>query len=170
MTSPWFSGMAQGEALSAFSRLAQITGENKYKDIADRVFASFLHTPVAGNVVDPWVATVDDDGHYWVEEYPRNPPAHTLNGKIFAIWGLYEYYQLTEKEDVKYITQAAITTVLEYIDEFRVPEQVSYYCLDHKVQSEKYHRIHINQLSKLYDLTGRSKFSKYASLLRSDYS
>ena len=169
MSSPWFSGMAQGEALSAFSRLAQITGRDDYREIAGLIFNSFLYTREASKVVDPWTVTVDDDGLYWIEEYPENPPAHTLNGKIFAIWGLYEYYQLTGSEVAKQLTQAAITTVYETIDAFRVPNQMSYYCLGHNVQDSGYHMIHIRQLERLYELTGLEKFSEYGSLLRSDY-
>lgn len=169
LLSPWFSGMAQGVALSAFSRLAELTDSVRYRNIADGVFKSFLHLRQDGEVVDPWVVTVDNEGYYWIEEYPEYPAAHTLNGKIFAIWGLYEYYQLTESTLVNDITKAAITTVLKHIDEFRVPGGVSYYCLGHKVQSGSYHMTHIRQLRKLHDITEIGEFSKYRSLFQSDH-
>ena len=170
MSSPWFSGMAQGVALSAFSRLATITGGNLYREVADLVFTSFTNLRGTNQVVDPWTVTTDENRHYWIEEYPEDPPAHTLNGKIFAIWGLYEYYQLTDLEEAKYICEAAITTVAENIGRFRVPNEMSYYCLSHDVQDAGYHMTHINQLKKLHELTGIEEFSEYESAFRSDYS
>jgi uncharacterized protein YyaL (SSP411 family) len=41
MVAPWFSGMAQGEALSLFVRLHQTTGAAEWRTAADATFASF---------------------------------------------------------------------------------------------------------------------------------
>lgn len=165
LSKPWFSGMAQGVALSAFTRLYRITGLDRFYEAAVRVYQSFLITDNSGE--NPWTA-VKEDGYYWIEEYPLNTPPKTLNGKIFAIWGLYEFWQEFGNELAKTVLSAAVTTVKENIDRFRVPGEPSYYCLGHDVQSSNYHDTHVRQLGKLAKITGDSYFQEMSRLFNSD--
>ena len=49
---------------------------------------------------NPWISGIDGDNYLWLEEYPdSDQPNKTLNGKIFAIYGLYDFYQLTGNQD-----------------------------------------------------------------------
>lgn len=86
MLGPWYSGMAQGIALSPYARLAQLTEDDTFRDRADQVWQTLT---ISRERSDPWVTVVDDDGHYWIEERPQPEPTHALNGKIFGIYGLY---------------------------------------------------------------------------------
>ncbi|WP_247000007.1 D-glucuronyl C5-epimerase family protein [Halosolutus gelatinilyticus] len=167
LTAPWYSGMGQGIALSAFARLAHLTDDQYYYGIADRIWTT-LATPRPSDTDDPWVVTIED-GQYWIEEYPIHPPAHTLNGKLFAVWGLYEYWRVTDRETVKNHTLAAMDTISKTIDDFRVPGDVSLYCLKHEVQDESYHHTHIIQLDDLYHLTGYERFAEYRDAFRDDF-
>lgn len=164
---PWFSGMAQGIALSAFVRLYRHTGERRYLDAADASFASLARFRGDANAGDPWVSVVED-GYYWIEEYPDDPPNHTLNGMNFAIWGLYEYWRQAESDASERLLSAAVTTIAENVHRFRVEGAPSYYCLGHRVQSERYHAIHVAQLEQLYRLTGDETFRRTASRFRAD--
>lgn len=156
MKAPWYSGMAQGMALSAYVRFYQITHAEECLHISTKIFKSFTHFDHDKD--SPWVVYVDGDGYYWIEEYPMWPPANTLNGFIFAIFGLYEYYLLTRDAEAETVLQAAITTIEHYIPSFRRQGRISLYCLKHKVQSAKYHRIRSEQLNKLYYVTGEGFF------------
>ncbi|QLG28808.1 hypothetical protein HUG10_15225 [Halorarum halophilum] len=167
METPWYSGMAQGLLLSSFTRLYRQTGDERYSDLADRTFASLV--PSGGSERSkPWVSLIED-GHYWIEEYPSEVPAHTLNGKMFGIYGLYEYWCHSGREDVETWLLAALTTISDRIEEFRVPGGLSYYCLEHEGQIDKYHSIHIGQLEALYDMTGHDRFHEVAETFRSDH-
>ena len=77
LTAPWFSGMAQGQVLSALVGLYGVTRDAKYLHAADLVFRSFLELKSEG---DPWTVYVDPDRYYWVEEYPLERPSNVLNG------------------------------------------------------------------------------------------
>ena len=169
MPNPWYSGMAQGLALAAFARLQQFTGQDRYADIAEQTYQSLTQArPTAFN--RPWVTTVDNDGYYWIEEYPVHPAAHTLNGKIFAIYGLYEYWCITGRDDVEATIQKALATVLAHLPEFREEDGISHYCLKHyDIQSAKYHHIHIDQLTQLHQITGDERFREWAERLRTDF-
>ena len=134
--SPWYSGMAQGQA---------------FKDI---------------NM--PWISYIDHNKYVWIEEYPMEDPTNALNGFIFAIYGLYDYYLLTQDSKCKEILLACLTTVKDNIHLFRNKDDLSYYCLKHKVKSESYHKVHIDQLEMLFLITQDRYFSAMAELFNND--
>jgi len=155
MIAPWYSGMAQGQILSLLVRTFNITKEKKYKKNADLVFNSFKLLKEDNN---PWISYIDKNNYYWIEEYPMDIPCNTLNGFIFAIFGLYDYYLLSESEESKNLLQSSLTTIEDYLDKFTTGGSISLYCLKHRVRSKKYHLIHSHQLKMLNKLTGEEKF------------
>lgn len=174
LTAPWWSGMAQGEALTVFSRLAKIQPENPvWRQAADATFASFLQRPAGDGT--PW-ATHIDTGHLWFEEYAGNqPPLNVLNGHVFAIFGLYEYYALTGDGTAAAYIDGGATTILDNMPLFRAEGGISYYCAQLNYchssnwQNGDYHPIHISQLRALARITGDSRFADWAALLEQDW-
>lgn len=163
---PWYSGMSQGTSLSAFLRLYEQTGTEAYMDVADEIFASFERL---GPRDDPWTVMVDDDGYYWIEEYPHDPPTHVLNGFNVGLWGLYEYWLVTKTERSRALLEAAITTIEHYIEEFRVPGEVSWYGLNRGYRgNEYYHAVHIRQLRELHRITGDPYFAEMEAKFDAD--
>jgi heparosan-N-sulfate-glucuronate 5-epimerase len=79
---PWFSAMAQGEAASLLVRAAPLLGVSEWLDGAARAVTS-LTEPDSALVAETPEGPV-------LQEYPTDPPAHVLNGWIFALWGLYD--------------------------------------------------------------------------------
>jgi hypothetical protein len=169
MSAPWYSAMAQGQALSLFSRLATVTGDAKWRTAADATYASLTQTVAAGA---PWVVHVDPTGYLWLEEYPRTPVTasdFTYNGHMFATFGLYDYWLLTRSDAVAQLFDGAASTVLAYARTFRTTNWQSRYCLQHRVDADKYHQIHVLQLIDLQALTGDHRFAQYADAFRDDY-
>ncbi|MGQ3414364.1 D-glucuronyl C5-epimerase family protein [Natrinema sp. LN54] len=168
LSDPWYSGMAQGEILGTFSRLRHLTGAQRFAELAEKTFQSLAQAQ-SPSTDSPWVTTIDKKGYYWIEEYPTEPPAQTLNGKIFAIYGLYEYWLISGRDDVKETIQKALATILIYIDQFRNPGDVSYYCLKHDIKDEGYHHRHVVQLEQLYQMTGDRRFKEKSEQFRADF-
>lgn len=166
LLAPWYSGMAQGHLLTVYSRLYQLTHNPEYLEICSQIFNSFDYY---FGESDPWIGYIDSLNFYWIEEYPINPPDHTLNGFIFAIYGLYDYYMINKSIHVKTVLDQAISTIEYYISYFRNPGGSSYYCLKHKHIDTNYHYIHIQQLKCLYKMTGEPYFSQMADSLKMDY-
>ncbi len=94
LQSPWISGLAQGQGLSVLVRAYHETGEHRYRRMADEAFHS-LALPIEQGGVQ----YTDNDGFLWIEEYLVEPPTHILNGFIWALWGIYDYYLLTKDEE-----------------------------------------------------------------------
>jgi len=168
MYAPWYSGMAQGQALSLFSRLYEITHDDFFLKVSGKIFNSFSlsHYNIKG---EPWVTCVDSNGYLWFEEYPNAPAAYTLNGMIFALLGIYDYYRITEDIEVENMLMGSILTIKDNINKFRVEGGISHYCLRHPaVRSVSYHKVHIRQLKMLYKITGDNYFLEMSKKFISD--
>lgn len=167
-TAPWYSMMAQGQALSLFTRLHQRTGEAGWRAAADATFASFLLPPVAGQ---PWGAYVVD-GLLWLEEYPHPKLVkgdRTYNGHMFSAYGLYDYWVLTRDANAKLLLQGAITTYRDVRDLIRVRHWRSRYCLTHGIDAVQYHMTHMFQFLQQYAITGDTFLAQLGDLWYTDY-
>jgi len=166
MKPDWYSGMAQGDILSILSRLYRFTKKKKYMDASKKVFSSFFDYRGKS---DPWIMDKDESGYIWIEEYPMDIPCRTLNGFIFGIFGLYDYFLITKNKKCEDLINDCIETVEHYIPRFRNERDVSYYCLKHKQKSVRYHKLHIEQLNMLYMITNRPSLKKATNQLIDDY-
>lgn len=171
MKAPWYSGMAQGQALGLFSRLAAVTGDAQWRTAADRTFASFL---IAKRSTGPWISEPDPDGHLWIEEYAaptgKPPSDRTFNGHNFAVSGLYDYWQLSKDDRAGKLADGAMTASLAHMPQIRQAAWLSHYCLAHpEITSSGYHAIHVGQLLWFHQFTGDYRFARWADTLMADY-
>lgn len=166
LPTPWYSGMAQGEALGVMVRTFLITRDSSYLEYAHQVFKSFLRPRDAGT---PWTVFIDSRGCYWIEEYPVWPPSKTLNGFIYALYGVYDYYQLTKNERARDVLNAGFSTVRNYIPFYRRVGKPSFYGLRFGHFAWDYHLRHIKQLRQLEKMTGDPFFGIWADTLEADF-
>lgn len=171
--SPWWSAMAQGEALSLFVRLKEATGDKKWATAADRTFATLDDR---GPRAKPWSVYIDQHHYLWFEEYAGNTePLLVLNGDMFALFGIYDYQRLTGSAKATRLFDAGVTTLRAYLPSFRKPGGVSYYCLRQplcrkpKWQNEKYHGIVTQQIRIIADMSDDSWFDREADRFASDF-
>ncbi|MFG3260022.1 D-glucuronyl C5-epimerase family protein [Streptomyces sp. NPDC048172] len=169
---PWYSGMAQGEALSLFVQLAEVDGvtleeQLRYQTAADGAFASLLRADDDW----PWVVNRDEDGHLWIQLYPMDPPEtsdHTFNGMLFAALGLWDYARATGHPLARQLYDGALTTAAHFFPELRNPGGWAYYCRSHGIPTPTYH-VHVVRLYRqLAWQTGSRRFARMARLLAGD--
>lgn len=163
---PWYSGMAQGHVLSLFSRLGELTSEAEWEVAANDTLKSFDR--VRGKD-DPWIIDIDDNS-LWIEEYAAGNETHVLNGFLFAMFGVYDYYAWKQDEHAAKLFRQGVHTLRVNVERFRNPGEASAYCLTHRVQSGSYHAIHIAQLDALTQMTGDPYFAYVSDLFEADYS
>lgn len=169
LRAPWYSGMAQGIALSGFVRLYELTGDNRWLQAAHETYASFKVSRDSGG---PWV-TSTDNGRLWLELYPWQPLDHTYNGHNFAIYGLYDYWGLTGNTEAHQLMMGALTTSMQVSSTVRVPGGVMNYCisascLDRQVRNPSYHLVVIGQMVQLFKYTGDERFAALADAFTAD--
>jgi hypothetical protein len=163
---PWYSALAQGQALILFTRLFEATHDPLYETAAQGTFASFL---IKGPVAGPWVVEVDETNHLWLEEYPGPHPDFTFNGHMFAALDVYDYYRVFGDQRALELFRGAATTAADYAAAYRQVGRRSLYCLAHKATaSAMYHEAHVQEFLSLFKITGDPRFARLADNFEND--
>jgi len=156
---PWISGMAQGEAISVLLRACQLTGDEKYRQTAFEAWKVFLLSIPDGGVVGSF-----PDGKPLVEEYPSAQSlTGVLNGSIFAMFGVYDFSRFSGDPRAKQLFEQLSDALKSNIHRYDCGYW-SYYDLKspRRLASKTYHRLHIELLQQLSDMTGEKVFRTYA--------
>lgn len=161
----WYSAMAQGQALTLLSRLYALGHDPADLATARQLFGSFQHI---GRGTAPWVSWIDASRYLWLEEYAEPHPEHTLNGFVFAVYGLYDYFAVTRDPNALNLLRGSLTTLKANVIRYRNVGHVSAYCLEHRTRSLKYHHIHVAQMAMLGRMTGDPYFSWVSRAFRRD--
>ncbi|MBL7092566.1 hypothetical protein ISS22_01200 [candidate division KSB1 bacterium] len=156
---PWISGMAQGQAISVLLRAFQISGEKKYLEAAQAAWRIFDVKVKDGGIISEF-----PDGLPLIEEYPSSSKrSSVLNGFIFAIFGVYDYFVYLQDKDAQKKFHLFIESLKENM--FRYDSGYwSYYELANprRLTAKFYHRIHIKQLESLFRITNDPFFKQFA--------
>jgi heparosan-N-sulfate-glucuronate 5-epimerase len=161
LKAPWYSALAQGQGISLLVRAYQETGTDTYLEAARRAFASFLKPTHEGGV-----SFTDVRGNLWFEEYMVSPPTHTLNGFIWAAWGVYDYFLATQCSAARDLFAQAVLTLRANLDLYDLGFWSLYEqsgTLFPMIASPFYHRLHVAQLRVMHRLTGDEIFAGFAN-------
>ena len=90
----WYSGMAQGQAMSTLVRAFIKTRRKKYVKAALRATRPFQIPSSQGGVLAKFM-----DKYSWYEEYPTSPGSFVLNGFIYGLIGLYDVTSVADVEE-----------------------------------------------------------------------
>jgi hypothetical protein len=160
LKAPWYSALAQGQAISLLVRTHAETGLGIYLETARKGFQPFLKTVDEGGVT-----FTDGNAQTWFEEYIVSPPTHILNGFIWASWGVHDFSLATGELDAERLFSQAVSTLKANLQQF----DVSFWSLYEQsgtrlrmLASPFYHRLHIVQLQVMYRLTGEEIFREFA--------
>lgn len=153
-----YSSMAQGEGISLLTRIYKETTDNKYLQTATKAVAFMIKT------VDVDGTAVYSGEDILFKEFACEPLV--LNGWIFSLWGLFDYYKLTNDSQIKEIYDKSVATLVRYIPLFDIGYW-SKYDFGKRICSPFYHRLHIAQLNVMYDLTGINVFKEYSNKWKS---
>ncbi len=159
LINPWHSGLAQGQGLSVLCRAYKETNEAKYYHSLEKVYQSFLV-----DVQNGGVTFTDKRGDIWIEEYiMKREPTHILNGFIWALWGIYDYWLLTSNKEVKFLFDKYSKTIKNNIDRYDIGYWSLYELSNLKINMRAsifYHKLHIVQLKILSNMTKDKVFLK----------
>jgi len=159
LKAPWYSALAQGNGISLLVRIYKETKQEKYFHAAQEAFKS-LEIPIEKG----GVLYIDKRGNKWLEETIVDPPTHILNGFLWTLFGIWDYYLLTKDEKVRELFNAYVNTLKNNLHTFDIGFWSLY---EHSglrmkmIASRFYHALHIVQLEILYTLTNEPTFNIY---------
>lgn len=153
---PWLSAIAQGEGASLLARLWLETGDEAFARGA-RLALEPMRVPAAEGGT---LALLD--GREFVEEYPSDPPSFVLNGAMFALLGFHDVGKYLRDEHAAADFERLSEALAAELHRFDTGSWSLYDLHPHllpNVASPAYHLLHINLLTVLGEVTGRSEFS-----------
>lgn len=156
LRAPWLSAMAQGEGASLLVRVGDVTGDERYGAAAIRALEPMRVPSRAGGV------RAELDGGFFPEEYPSDPPSYVLNGAIFALWGCRDVAMRLGDEGAAALYAEGIDTLAANIHRYDAGYWSMYDLFPHPVRnvaSGAYHRLHLNQLRALQEVSPRPEFA-----------
>ncbi len=169
LKAPWRSALAQGQGISVVARAYSITKDGKYLEAASKAFKSFEY-----QINEPGGVTyIDNQGYIWFEELIFNPPTHVLNGFIWALWGVYDYYLVTKNDRSMRLFKEGVRTLEDNLLKYDIGFWTIYDLAPTKLKifaSTYYQRLHIVQLEAMFGLTGKQVFKEYAEKWKKYYS
>jgi hypothetical protein len=157
----WSSAMAQGEAISVLLRAHQIEPNAGYADAA--VLAS-----------QPFALAIDRGGVVWesgdelfFEEIANRHAPHVLNGCIFALWGLWELWKVSDEQWLRSRIERCVGTLRAWLPRFDSGWWSLYSLLlsaagQPHVATLKYHQFHIAQMHVLAKMFNEPLFEQAA--------
>ena len=154
---PYRSAMVQGLAISLLVRGAIIFESDRFLEIARKGLA-----PFGKSVAEGGVTTFGNDGP-WYEEYPCDPARPVLNGFVYAMFGLYDLVRAEGNADAQRLWEAGLATLRKRLPAFDIGHW-SLYQLPAEPENPAtvaYHRLHINQLTVLADITRDPLLAEY---------
>lgn len=162
LTPPWYSAMAQGLATQALVGAFRATNNTSYLDAAEK-HLNALFVKVEDGGVTYFDKYNDNSDGYWYEEYasPHNTrEPRVLNGMIFTLIGVYEYYNLTHSNMAKQLFDKGVTALKHDLAKYDYLPLSNYDALG-KPADEFYHRVHLELLEKIYNITKDPYFKYY---------
>ncbi len=160
LKAPWYSGLAQGQGISLLVRAYALIKDEKYKQASERAFVSLTRSIANGGVLFE-----DQKNNLWIEEYLVDPPTHILNGFMWALWGVLDFWLATGEVSAKTIFDRGTKTLLRNLVRF----DTGYWSLYEQsgtrlkmLASPFYHQLHIVQLRVMSTITGEALFAATA--------
>jgi heparosan-N-sulfate-glucuronate 5-epimerase len=155
---PWVSALAQGNAISALLRGAELLRNQRYADAA-RAGYEALHVQRRHPLL-----VVDTGDELWYEEYPSDVPLHVLNGHVYTLFGILDVARTFRDSVALSRWRRGVATVAKRLPEFDVGYWSAYDLRTKELVDVHYHKnIHIPQLRILEALQGDPVFAEYAA-------
>lgn len=161
MKPPWRSAMAQAQALNVLVRAHEITADNKYIHTAKMLLNSFFVEVKNGGVT----YKTPKDG-WWYELYAGDNASQprVLNGMMYTLVALEDYYNHTRDKDSKFLFDQGIIALKKNLPLYDTNGSSGtdfYYDIMKTPNKFEYHIAVIHLLAQLYEITHEELLKAY---------
>lgn len=158
----WQSAFSQSRGISVLLRGYQLTGKKEYAEMAEKALISFTKPIEEGGV------TAYTQWGPFYEEYTSEVPTLVLNGKIFALCGLYDFVRVfPENKLARKLFEDGVETLENILPQYDMGYWSKYnLCVapwypKTDPATISYQKLHVTQLKMLYQLTKQEVFKNY---------
>ena len=165
LTPPYYSGYAQAVGIDVLARAYDLTNNTMYLDEANKAFSAFLVDYDNGGVI-----TIEDNNGDLMFFHELGKPGfqktYILNGHTGALLHIWQYYEITNNPLAKTIFDKGINYLKHNLWKYDTGSWTRY-DLKPIGQIENlvtlgYHKVHIEHLNALYNITGEPILKEYA--------
>lgn len=156
LKAPWFSALAQGLAISVLVRAYLLSGNIKLLELAKKGTKVY-----EVEVKNGGIKTLKD-GYVFYEEYPSYPLARVLDGFIFSLLGLYDYYRVSKDLEVKKLFEDGYKALTNNIEYWNYNDRWSWYGSHGNLSSPMYNKLNSCLLLAMYNITKDTYLKKIA--------
>jgi len=163
LKAPWYSALAQSEAISVLIRYYALTGD----DAVLPVITKLKNFMVASQDHGCGTMSITPEGNVWYEEYPNSKQERqVLNGFFLAIVALHEYSNLFPGDiETRLQCDAAIKTVKESFTFYDTGTWLKYNRGDGRQVANGYMKWQVLEMKLLYAITGDEYFKNLMMLV-----
>lgn len=165
MTPPWASALTQGAVAMALYDAYELTGDSKYRSMANGAINSFLVS-----IEDGGVTYFENDSTWWYEEYADingdNPKI--LNGFMFSLLWIHDIKIRGKSQTADLLFRNGVRALKKHLSAYDTGWWTYYDRLGY-LASDSYHKIHMQLLTKIAKIT-RDETFKYYSYTWREYS
>jgi heparosan-N-sulfate-glucuronate 5-epimerase len=173
LTPPYSSALTQSAGIKILILAHNMTGDKKYLDAADKAFGSFLVDYDKGGVITREAdkenysgdssSNDSNDNSIFLQEIakPGYLKTYILNGHIFSLIDLWNYYEYTHDNNAAIIFNKGVKYLKDNLWKYDTGKW-SYYDQIEDPASNGYQKIHTEQLAKLYNITGEPILKTYS--------
>ena len=154
-----YGAMCQGEGISLLVRGNKVFKDERYLVASNKAY-SFMTKDINNGGTSFY-----KNSDIILLEYTHLPAV--LNGWIFSIIGIYDYWLATGNPDIKLLFDKAINSLITYLPQFN-DRFWSKYDLSGRITSPFYHNLQIAQMKALYEITNEPIFGEYEKTWRKE--
>lgn len=168
ISAPWRSAFTQSRGISTLLRAWQLTNDKNYFESAKSAL-----TPYSFNLIEGGVAAFTEHGKFY-EEYVATEPTMVLDGHIFSLLGLYDYYRaVSENTDTasnklaKELFDEGINSLIKWLPEYDMGYWLRFnMCkMSHYPDIDPctigYLKLVLLQMDLLFKITGRIELNEF---------
>jgi D-glucuronyl C5-epimerase C-terminus len=161
---PYYSAYTQAVGMVVLAHAYELTNNQDYIDKAHKAFQALLVDYDTGGAT-----TIEDHGNsifFHELAKPGFQKTYILNGQTGSLLHIWQYYELTHDSQAKIIFDKGINYLKHNLWKYdtgiwSLYDQTVFHHMKNRA-SEHYHKIHIDHLKKLYNISGEPILKKYS--------
>lgn len=157
---PFTSAMSNGRTIEVCLKAFGFTNDSSYLHFANKLLQAFFI-----EVKDSGFTYQLNANAYWFEEMakPNTTTPHILDGHIFALQGIQQYWLKTKNDSAKILLDKGLEGLKNQLHNYDAGKGKLFYDIAKKEADKKYQKIITTQMLQLWQTTNDSTFLVYAN-------